>query len=80
MRIPANHQFDAGVSKRFAWNERANLQLRLDAINVLNHPNFNYKASYSNDPTNDTWGTISEGPSGPGNNARALQISGKVTF
>jgi hypothetical protein len=81
VREPANHQFDVSLSKRFAWNERANLQLRLDAFNVLNHPNWTYGNSYSNDPTSDNWGTIQKGPQSPtGSLPRDLQISGKITF
>lgn len=81
VREVGQHQFDVSASKRFAWNEKANLQLRLDAINVLNHPNFTgYKESYTNDPTNLNWGTIQKGPTGPSNGGRELQLSGKVTF
>jgi hypothetical protein len=81
VRLPGNHQFDVSLSKRFAWNERANLQLRLDAFNVLNHPNWTYNSSYSNDPTSDNFGTIQKGPSAPNGSApRDLQISGKITF
>jgi hypothetical protein len=81
VREPANHQFDVSVSKRFAWNERANVQLRLDAFNALNHPNWTYGDSYKNDPTNDNWGTIRKGPDSPyGALPRDLQISGKITF
>ena len=81
IRNPPSHQFDVSLSKRFAWNERANLQLRLDAFNVLNHPNWNYNVNYSTDPTNDNFGTIQKGPQGPyGSLPRDLQISGKITF
>lgn len=81
VRLPANHQFDVSLSKRFAWNERANLQLRLDAFNVLNHPNWTYGDNYSNDPTSDNFGTIQKGPQSPyGSLPRDLQISGKITF
>ncbi len=81
VRQPANHQFDVSLSKRFAWNERVNLQLRLDAFNVVNHPNWTYGNSYSSDPTSDNFGTIQKGPSGPGGELpRDLQISGKITF
>lgn len=83
VRLPANHQFDASLSKRFAWNSdsRINLQLRLDAFNVLNHPNWTYNNNYSNDPTNDNFGTIQKGPSSPGGELpRDLQISGKINW
>ena len=85
VRLPATHEFDASLSKRFAWNERANLQLRLDALNVLNHPNWSQVGGtgsygFSNDPTNINWGTIQKGPQGPANGGRELQISGKFSF
>jgi Carboxypeptidase regulatory-like domain/TonB dependent receptor len=85
VRLPATHEFDVSVSKRFAWNERANLQLRLDALNVLNHPNWSQVGGtgsygFSTDPTNVNWGTIQKGPQGPANAARELQISGKLNF
>ncbi len=81
VRQPANHQFDVSLSKRFAYNERANLQLRLDAFNVLNHPNWTYGDSYSSDPTNDNFGTIQKGPQSPyGSLPRDLQLSAKITF
>jgi hypothetical protein len=85
VRLPATHEFDVSLSKRFAWNERANLQLRLDALNVLNHPNWSQVGGsgsygFSNDPTNVNWGTIQKGPMGPANAARELQISAKLNF
>ncbi len=85
VRLPSNHQFDASVSKRFAYNERANLQLRVDIFNLLNHPNWSQVGgtnsnNYGTDPTKDTWGNIQEGPQGPENFSRELQLSGKITF
>lgn len=85
VRLPNNHQFDASVSKRFAYNERVNLQLRLDAFNLLNHPNWSQVGgtganNYGTDPTKDSWGTITKGPTGPENFSRELQLSGKITF
>ena len=81
VRQPANHQFDVSLSKRFAWDTRTNLQLRLDAFNVLNHPNWTYGNTYSSDPTSDNFGTIQKGPQSPyGSLPRDLQISGKITF
>ncbi len=61
--------------------ERANLQLRLDAFNVLNHPNWTYGNTYSSDPTSDTFGTIQKGPQSPyGSLPRDLQLSAKISF
>jgi hypothetical protein len=83
VRLPANHQFDVSLSKRLALNRdgRINLQLRLDAFNVINHPNWTYGNNYSTDPTSDNFGTIQKGPSSPGGELpRDLQLSGKITF
>lgn len=85
VRLPNNHQFDASLSKRFAYSERANLQLRVDVFNLLNHPNWSQVGgsganNFGTDPTNDSWGTITKGPTGPENFSRELQLSGKITF
>jgi hypothetical protein len=78
VRVGAVHEFDASLSKRFAWNEKLTLQTRLDAFNILNHPNWNN--SFNSDPTSIDWGTVSKGPSGPGTPVRDLQISGKLIW
>jgi hypothetical protein len=49
-RGPTNYQFDAQVSRIFPIHESLNMTLRLEAFNVLNHPNFNL-------PTGTTAGT-----------------------
>jgi hypothetical protein len=48
--LPA-YQFDAQISRIFPLYERLNMTLRLEAFNVLNHPNFNI-------PTGTTTGTL----------------------
>jgi hypothetical protein len=45
-----NYQFDAQVSRIFPIHESLNVVFRLEAFNVLNHPNFNL-------PTGSTSGT-----------------------
>jgi hypothetical protein len=49
-RGPTNYQFDAQVSRIFPIHESLNMVFRLEAFNVLNHPNFNI-------PTGSTSGT-----------------------
>lgn len=78
VRVGAVHEFDASLSKRFAWNEKLTLQTRLDAFNMLNHPN--WTNSFNNDPTNLDFGTFGKGPNGPGTPVRDLQISGKLIW
>jgi len=46
-----NYQFDAQVSRIFPIYERLNMDLRLEAFNLLNHPDFNM-------PTGGTTGTV----------------------
>ncbi|HZL27782.1 MAG TPA: TonB-dependent receptor [Acidobacteriaceae bacterium] len=91
VRNPSTHYFDASISKRFTYNERVSLQLRLDANNALNHPNFSYgSGSFSNqssvpdaitnDPTSNNFGTIQKGPQAPGNLPREIQLAAKLIF
>jgi hypothetical protein len=37
--MPGTYRFDANLSKTFRMTETKSLQFRLDAVNVLNHPN-----------------------------------------
>jgi hypothetical protein len=78
VRQPAYHEFSTSLSKRFSY-KKVTLQTRLDAFNVLNHPNWT-GAGYTNDPTSTNWGTIQKGPQGPGSPVRDLQLSGKLIW
>jgi hypothetical protein len=77
VRVAATHEFDASLSKRFAWNEKLTLQTRLDAFNALNHPN--WTNGPSTDPTSIDWGTFGKN-GGPANLPRDLQISAKLIW
>jgi hypothetical protein len=82
-----NYQFDAQISRIFPIHERLTTTLRLEAFNVLNHPNFNI-------PTGGTAGTLGGTTGGAGvltsatfgqvsstqNQARIFQASMKVNF
>jgi hypothetical protein len=37
--MPGTYRFDANLSKNFRLTETKSLQFRLDAVNVMNHPN-----------------------------------------
>ena len=85
VRQPGAYNFDASASKNFHitgiskyLSEETNLQLRVDIFNVLNHPNWD--ESYNTDPTSIDFGTISEGPSGPTNLPRYLQLSARFSW
>jgi hypothetical protein len=70
--IPA-YNVDAQVSRIFPIYERINLDLRLEAFNVLNHPNFSTPATNLN--TLSTFGEVSAS-----NAARVFQGGVKLSF
>ena len=86
-RGPTAYQFDAQVSRTFPIHESLSTTLRLEAFNVLNHPNFNI-------PTGGTTGTLGGTTGGAGvltsgtfgqvsstsNQARIFQGSVKINF
>lgn len=86
VRQPPDLKFDAALSKSFNLHEAfgkvlpqdTHLELRLDALNVLNHPNWD--EGYNGDPYGINWGTISKGPNGPNNPPRYLQLSAKISW
>lgn len=69
---PGGWTIDSSLFKDFRIDERATLQLRLDAFNLLNHTNFNNPET---DITSSHFGVITG--SAPG---RALQLSAKIDF
>jgi hypothetical protein len=68
-------QFDAQVSRIFPIHESLNMALRLEAFNVLNHPDF---STPSASLTSSTFGQVSA--TATGNAARVFQGSIKVNF
>jgi len=76
LRGLASYQFDAQVSRIFPIRERFHLDLRLEAFNVLNHPNFSSPSASNPAPTNTTFGQISS----TSNNPRIFQAGAKVSF
>lgn len=75
-RGPTWYQFDANVSREFPLHDRFVMLLRLEAFNVLNHPNFAVPASNFN--TSSTFGQISA--IGSGQNQRLFQGALKFSF
>jgi len=73
-RGPTAYQFDAQISRIFPIYERLNATFRLEAFNVLNHPNFSNPTSNLN--TSSTFGQISS----QSNQARVFQGSVKFIF
>ncbi|WP_187290181.1 TonB-dependent receptor [Terriglobus saanensis] len=86
VRQPGAYKLDIAASKNFRipeaskifLGEAANLQLRADLLNAFNHANWD--ESYNNDPTSIDFGTISQGPSGPTNNPRYVQLSARLSW
>jgi hypothetical protein len=78
VRIPSYHQFDASLSKTFSVYERLHLQLRMDAINVLNHPI--WQNDYNSSANDLNFGTQQKGPQGPQSVPRELQLSAKLRW
>jgi hypothetical protein len=74
-RTPPFVQFDAQVSRLFPIHERLGLDLRLEAFNVLNHPDF---GSPQANLSSSTFGQISS--TATGNAARVFQGSAKIIF
>ncbi len=75
-RGPNLLQFDAELSRVFPIRDRLNLQLRLEAFNVLNHPEF--AAPTSTALSSATFGQVTSTLSGT--NARLFQLAGKINF
>jgi hypothetical protein len=66
-------KFDVGISKNFRIREGMKLQVRVEAINLLNRPYFN---APNLDPANAAFG-LSGGQRQP---PRDIQIGGRFTF
>jgi hypothetical protein len=71
---PRYFQTDASLSKKFKITERFNFDLRVDARNLTNNPSFDNPTALI---TSGTWGRINDSVT---NNARRIQLSGKLNF
>ena len=71
---PPQLTLDTSLSKKFRFNERWSFDLRVDAKNLTNTPNFGLPTATQNAAT---FGRIRDGVT---NNARRLQVSGKIIF
>ena len=73
--IPS-YQFDAQISRIFPIHESLALDCRLEAFNMLNHPNFGNPSASNPASSNSTFGQISS----TSNNARVFQGAIKLSF
>jgi hypothetical protein len=73
--IPS-YQVDAQISRIFPIHDNLALDLRLEAFNMLNHPNFSNPSASNPATSNSTYGQISS----TSNNARVFQGAVKISF
>jgi hypothetical protein len=86
VRQPGAYNLNSSFAKNFGmpWaqhvylSEATNLQVRVDLLNVFNHPNWD--EGYNSTPTSVDFGTITKGPSGPNNLPRYVQLSAKLSW
>lgn len=71
---PVYIQTDASLSKKFHITERVSFDLRFDARNLTNHPSFDNPTAVL---TSSIFGRINDSVT---NNARRIQVSGKISF
>jgi hypothetical protein len=71
---PVYNQWDSSLSKIFKITERVAFNLRFDARNVLNHPSFDNPTAVI---SSGIFGRINNSVT---NNARRIQVSGKLSF
>ncbi len=71
---PPYFQWDASLSKRFKITEKVGFDIRMDARNVLNNPSFDNPTAVV---TSSIFGRINDSVT---NNARRIQLSGKLSF
>jgi hypothetical protein len=74
LRAHSTHQWNANIAKNIRWDERFNVQLRFDALNVLNRSQM---AGPVMDPLNSNFGKITSQTSATN---RWLQVQMRVTF
>ena len=71
---PNYFQWDSSLSKKFKLSERMSFDVRVDARNVLNNPSFDNPTAVI---TSTIFGRINDSVT---NNARRIQLSGKLVF
>ena len=80
-RTPPYFQLDSQISRIFPIHESLALDFRLEAFNVLNHPDFGVGSLGANQVlTSSTFGQVSSTTSTPLNQARVFQGSVKLSF
>jgi hypothetical protein len=83
IRVPPTWLWDANLSKNFAIVEKVKLQFRLEAFNVLNHPEFGNNAwgnSYDTSNQDDPMFGVIQKIYGQSNQPREVQLGLKLTW
>jgi hypothetical protein len=86
VRQPGAYTFNSSFSKNFHvpgakhvyLSEATNLQIRVDLLNVFNHPNWD--EGYNSTASSIDFGTIGKGPNAPTNTPRYVQLSAKLSW
>ena len=71
---PHYQNWDMNLMKNITWKERYNLQIRADAFNVFNHPNFGVPSVSISNPA--SMGVVSSTVG----EARTLEFAAKFSF
>ena len=77
LRGPKFQNWDMNLKKNTEWRGHYNLQLRADAFNVFNHPNF---AVPTSSLTSSSYTKVSSIASTPAYQARTVEFAAKFTF
>ena len=79
---PGFQNWNLGLFKRFAINERMGFQFRAEAFNFINHPNWGGGSGggVNFNPTSSTFGKVTTKGGGVGGGERNLQLSLRFYF
>jgi len=78
LRGPRYQSWDINLEKNIEWSERYRVQLRADAFNVFNHPNFGVPSA--NISNTSTVGTITSVSGTPTYQQRTVEFAAKFNF
>ena len=77
LRGPNYQDWDLNLKKNTTWGDHYNVQLRADAFNIFNHPNF---STPNNNISNSNVGTVTGISGTPSYQARTMEFAVKFSF
>lgn len=79
---PGFGDLDLALIKNTKISERVNFQIRCDAFDLTNHPNYGQPGRTFSSPTSTTFATITSTrfPTGDSGSSRQLQLAAKIQF